>query len=94
LAEGAEQNINELLSALPVSYHRRRQATIDEELFDLIAGYEALRSQGPPHRHARERWAFSSAQPLSLRSDFLFKFRSWRLFTYGSAVFHGKLTGA
>ncbi len=70
MSEGAEQNINELLSALPVSYHRRRQATIDEELFDLIAGYEALRSQGPPHRHARERWAFSSAQPLSLRSDF------------------------
>jgi hypothetical protein len=80
LAEGAEQNINELLSALLVSYHRRRQATIDEELFDLIAGYEALRSQGlhtamrasaglsPPRSRCRCAATSSSS---SDRGDFL-----------------------
>ena len=42
----AEQNINELMGSLTLSYNRQRQAAIDEELFDLIAGYEVLGAQG------------------------------------------------
>ena len=45
----AERNINELLEDLNRSYRRLRQSGIDEELFDLIAGFEALSrvSDGP-----------------------------------------------
>lgn len=39
----AEKNIEELLDELHHSFHRLRQSTIDEELFDVIAGFEALR---------------------------------------------------
>jgi F-type H+-transporting ATPase subunit gamma len=42
---GAEQNINELIGALTFSYNRQRQVAIDEELFDLIVGYEVLGSK-------------------------------------------------
>lgn len=38
----AEKNIDELLEDLNRSYHRLRQSTIDEELFDVISGSEAL----------------------------------------------------
>ena len=38
----AEKNIDELLESLTRSFHRLRQDAIDEELFDLIAGFEAL----------------------------------------------------
>jgi F-type H+-transporting ATPase subunit gamma len=38
----AEKNIDELLEELNHSYHRLRQSTIDEELFDVISGSEAL----------------------------------------------------
>ncbi len=38
----ADKNIEELLEALRGTYHRLRQGEIDEELFDVIAGYEAL----------------------------------------------------
>jgi len=37
-----EKNINELLDDLRHSYHQLRQSSIDEELFDVIAGFEAL----------------------------------------------------
>ena len=46
--QGAEQNINELMGSLTLNYNRQRQAAIDEELFDLIAGYEVLRAEGAP----------------------------------------------
>jgi len=39
----AEKNIDELLENLNLDFHRRRQSSIDEELFDVIAGFEALR---------------------------------------------------
>lgn len=39
----AEENIDELLETLQDSFHRLRQSSIDEELFDLISGYEALK---------------------------------------------------
>lgn len=38
----AEKNINELLEDLSRSFHRLRQSGIDEELFDVISGFEAL----------------------------------------------------
>ncbi len=38
----ADKNIDELLSDLNRNYHRLRQSTIDEELFDVISGFEAL----------------------------------------------------
>lgn len=38
----AEKNIEELLEELNQSFHRQRQSSIDEELFDVIAGFEAL----------------------------------------------------
>ncbi len=39
----AEKNINELLDNLGNKYHRTRQSAIDEELFDLVSGFEALK---------------------------------------------------
>lgn len=38
----AEKNIQELAQNLSLAFHRLRQETIDEELFDLISGSEAL----------------------------------------------------
>jgi len=40
--ERADQNINELLETLHGKFHRLRQASIDEELFDVVSGFEAL----------------------------------------------------
>jgi len=38
----ADKNINELLEDLNGTFHRLRQSGIDEELFDVISGFEAL----------------------------------------------------
>lgn len=38
----AEKNIEDLREDLSRTFHRLRQSTIDEELFDVIAGYESL----------------------------------------------------
>jgi F-type H+-transporting ATPase subunit gamma len=40
--ERADKNIEELLGNLHSRFHRLRQSGIDEELFDVIAGFEAL----------------------------------------------------
>jgi F-type H+-transporting ATPase subunit gamma len=40
--ERADKNIDDLLETLHTTFHRIRQAGIDEELFDVIAGFEAL----------------------------------------------------
>jgi F-type H+-transporting ATPase subunit gamma len=40
--ERADKNIDELLANLHGTFHRLRQSGIDEELFDVIAGFEAL----------------------------------------------------
>jgi len=40
--ERADKNIDELQETLHGAYHRIRQAGIDEELFDVISGFEAL----------------------------------------------------
>jgi F-type H+-transporting ATPase subunit gamma len=39
----AEKNIDELLEDLNRSFHRLRQSGIDEELFDVVSGFEALK---------------------------------------------------
>ena len=38
----ADKNIDDLLEALNGTFHRVRQSGIDEELFDVISGFEAL----------------------------------------------------
>ncbi len=40
--ERADKNIDDLLETLHGTFHRIRQAGIDEELFDVISGFEAL----------------------------------------------------
>jgi F-type H+-transporting ATPase subunit gamma len=40
--ERADRNIDELLENLQAKFHRLRQRDIDEELFDVISGFEAL----------------------------------------------------
>ena len=50
----AEKNIDELLEGLTHSFHRLRQAEIDEELFDLVSGYEAMAAgPSPKKRHVK-----------------------------------------
>lgn len=38
----ADKNIAELLESLNGSFHRLRQSSIDEELFDVVSRFEAL----------------------------------------------------
>jgi len=40
--ERADKNINDLLEQLHGSFHQLRQSGIDEELFDVVSGFEAL----------------------------------------------------
>ena len=44
--ERADKNIDELLENLTRSFYRLRQTSIDEELFDVISGFEALTGSG------------------------------------------------
>ncbi|MGA8147465.1 MAG: F0F1 ATP synthase subunit gamma [Gallionellaceae bacterium] len=44
----AEKNIDELLEDLTQTFHRLRQSGIDEELFDVISGFEALAAPPQP----------------------------------------------
>lgn len=51
----ADRNIDDLLVELSDRSHELRQSSIDEELFDVVAGFEALvrpprRSANPPNR--------------------------------------------
>jgi F-type H+-transporting ATPase subunit gamma len=41
----AEKNIGDLLLDLTQSYHRERQNGIDEELFDVVSGFEAMQKK-------------------------------------------------
>jgi F-type H+-transporting ATPase subunit gamma len=38
----ADKNIDELLETLKTRFHRQRQGSIDEELFDVVSGFDAL----------------------------------------------------
>jgi F-type H+-transporting ATPase subunit gamma len=44
----ADKNIDELLDDLNGAFHRLRQSGIDEELFDVISGFEALTGPRQP----------------------------------------------
>ena len=44
----ADKNIDELLEDLNGTFHRVRQSGIDEELFDVVSGFEALRKKTAP----------------------------------------------
>jgi F-type H+-transporting ATPase subunit gamma len=41
----ADKNIDELLVDLNDKFHRLRQSSIDEELFDVVSGFEALNKE-------------------------------------------------
>jgi F-type H+-transporting ATPase subunit gamma len=44
----AENNIAKIVEELTRIFHRTRQQAIDEELFDVVSGYESLTRIGPP----------------------------------------------
>ncbi|MDO9483818.1 MAG: F0F1 ATP synthase subunit gamma [Hydrogenophaga sp.] len=44
----ADRNIGELLTELGARFHRIRQSGIDEELFDVVAGFDAMGPTTPP----------------------------------------------
>lgn len=44
----ADRNIGELLTELHATFHRIRQGSIDEELFDVVAGFDAMAPQTTP----------------------------------------------
>jgi len=46
----AEKNIGELLDDLDQKFHRLRQSSIDEELFDVVSGFESLKSATARHK--------------------------------------------
>jgi F-type H+-transporting ATPase subunit gamma len=50
--ERADKNIDELLENLHGNFHRLRQTGIDEELFDVISGFEALAGETTAKRTA------------------------------------------
>jgi F-type H+-transporting ATPase subunit gamma len=52
----ADKNIDDLLTELNGKFHRLRQSAIDEELFDVISGFEALSTtHGDRSQAATER---------------------------------------
>jgi F-type H+-transporting ATPase subunit gamma len=62
--ERADRNIDELLENLHGTFHRLRQSGIDEELFDVISGFEAL--VGPrrmPRRSTCSAWTRRARLP-------------------------------
>jgi len=44
--QSAEKNIEERIDGLRMRYHRRRQASITQELLDVVSGYEATKESG------------------------------------------------
>jgi len=58
----ADKNIDELLETLHGTFHRLRQSGIDEELFDVISGYEAL-AAGPASGTGNQTLQGSSPSP-------------------------------
>jgi F-type H+-transporting ATPase subunit gamma len=52
----ADKNIDELLETLNGTFQRMRQSGIDEELFDVVAGFEELvgTATGPTPAHPRK----------------------------------------
>jgi hypothetical protein len=65
----ADKNIDELLEGLNGTFHRIRQSGIDEELFDVIAGFEALVGRKRDHKGLRVRDQGNSYDPDAVRQD-------------------------
>jgi F-type H+-transporting ATPase subunit gamma len=57
----AEKNIEQVLEELNRTFHRVRQESIDEELFEVVAGYEALSNQRAPRFVRSEQKADAAA---------------------------------
>ena len=55
----ADKNIDELLENLNRTFHRLRQSGIDEELFDVISGFEALSTEKKASLPARKPLDFT-----------------------------------
>ena len=51
----AEKNIGERLQDLTRAFHHLRQTAIDEELFDVVSGFEALKSLRRSRNHVEEQ---------------------------------------
>jgi len=50
----ADKNIDDLLEALSHTFNSLRQSRIDEELFDVVSGFEALAGKGRPSGAAEQ----------------------------------------
>ncbi len=50
----AEKNIREILDDLKGRYRRLRQESIDDELFEVVAGYDSLAHEPAPRAHAAD----------------------------------------
>jgi F-type H+-transporting ATPase subunit gamma len=62
--ERADKNIDELLENLHGTFHRLRQAGIDEELFDVIAGFEALSVKRHSSKKRKSIQSISGRDPM------------------------------
>ncbi len=51
----AEKNIDELVGTLNQTFRRLRQTSIDEELFEVLAGYESLSKGKPGQQKGRSK---------------------------------------
>ncbi len=49
----ADRNIGQLLTDLGARFHRTRQSGIDEELFDVVAGFDAMAPHSVPRGMSR-----------------------------------------
>ena len=54
--ERADKNIDDLLTTLNGTFHRVRQSGIDEELFDVVAGFEAQSEDTVHQRRGAPSW--------------------------------------
>lgn len=61
--ERAEKNIQDMLDDLKQASYRLRQNTIDEELFDIISGFEAFAHESPEKEFNLERTTTLNAEP-------------------------------
>lgn len=55
--ERADQNISELLEELRSCFNQLRQSGIDEDLFDVLSGFEALAPAGGAETQNRSNGA-------------------------------------
>ena len=67
--ERAEKNIDDLLENLKGSFNRLRQRGIDEELFDVLAGYESLEAARAPGRSQPTSSRMHTAMRSQRRSE-------------------------